>query len=161
MSTKFAKRCWLGVHLDSIRGGLTFPHFPFLTSFLNHFQILRAQLSPIAQHILACFSVICARHKVTLSLNLFRFLFTFQINQSGHSQGIVNIKSWGSTCCIESMPDNNKGWKGRCFVVKLDKPFPNKNIWGKTVPQCPPPWSTPTLREMTMKIDVKGYIYHI
>lgn len=71
---------WLGVHLDSIWGGLTIPLSPFLITFLNYFHILPTQISPNDHQILAYFPRICTCHVVEPTMALFCYIFMFQVN---------------------------------------------------------------------------------
>lgn len=131
---------------------------PFLTTFLNHFKILPAMISPYGHCILACFLQICARHQVELTMGLFWYLFMFQVNQKGNARGIINIKAWDKTCCIKNLLGNNKGWKGRFFAVYLEDPLLINNIWREIVEDFKrPPLIGGKMKDVMRQIDTEGY----
>lgn len=148
---------WIGVYYDSVKAGLRFPLMDFIVAFCKFYGVLPAQITPNAHRILACVPQICRRHRLPSSIKLFNFLYTVKLGGKKTGGDYVMVQCRQSVGKIDGLPDNNKGWKGKFFKVRLDDAFPFDRVWLSQVCKCKQPAETSGLKEAFRWIGSESY----
>ena len=82
---------WIAIHLDSLQHGLRLPFNLFVLDFLRDEMMVPAQLHPHGWAILAGFFVLCHRHGVEPSCDLFRVFY--RVRQSPNETEFFSFQS--------------------------------------------------------------------
>ncbi|KAL2471814.1 Uncharacterized protein Adt_39950 [Abeliophyllum distichum] len=140
----------VAVYQDSLKAGLRFPLHPFLVEFFCTFSISPGQLVPNALRMLNYYLLVCVRHGVDPSVDVFRVLFEMKLLDRYDCYIVFSHRDRGLPTHdhfkIPNCPSSNSGWKNRFFFVKsVAGSFPFPLDWG--VPPLEEFNSTPILSE--------------
>ncbi|KAL2499949.1 Uncharacterized protein Adt_25499 [Abeliophyllum distichum] len=138
------------IYQDSLKAGLRFPLHPFLVEFFCTFNLSPGQLVPNALRMLNYYLLVCLRHGVEPSVNVFRLLFEMKLLDRYDCYVVFSHRDRGLPTHdhfkIPNCPSSNSGWKNRYFFVKpVAGNFPFPLDWG--VPPLEEFNSTPILSE--------------
>ncbi|KAL2486724.1 Uncharacterized protein Adt_31480 [Abeliophyllum distichum] len=140
----------VAIYQDSLKAGLRFPLHPFLVEFFCTFSISPGQLVPNALRMLNYYLLVCVRHGVDPSVDVFRVLFEMKLLNRYDCYIVFSHRDRGPPTHdhfkIPNCPSSNSGWKNRFFFVKpVAGSFPFPLDWG--VPPLEEFNSTPILSE--------------
>ncbi|KAL2532438.1 Uncharacterized protein Adt_05789 [Abeliophyllum distichum] len=138
------------IYQDSLKAGLRFPLHPFLVEFFCTFNLSPGQLVPNALRMLNYYLLVCVRHDVEPSVDVFRLLFEMKLLDRYDCYVVFSHRDRGLPSHdhfkIPNCPSSNSGWKNRYFFVKpVAGNFPFPLDWG--VPHLEEFNSTPILSE--------------
>ncbi|KAL2484630.1 Uncharacterized protein Adt_29386 [Abeliophyllum distichum] len=140
----------VAIYQDSLKAGLRFPLHPFLVEFFCTFSLSPGQLVPNALRMLNYYLLVCVRHGMDPSVNVFRVLFEMKLLDRYDCYIVFSHRDRGLPTHdhfkIPNCPSSNSGWKNRFFFVKpVAGSFPFPLDWG--VPPLEEFNSTPILSE--------------
>ncbi|KAL2524381.1 Uncharacterized protein Adt_09435 [Abeliophyllum distichum] len=138
------------IYQDSLKAGLRFPLHPFLVEFFCTFNLSPGQLVPNALRMLNYYLLVCLRHGIEPSVDVFRLLFEMKLLDRYDCYVVFSHRDRGLPSHdhfkIPNCPSSNNGWKNRYFFVKpVAGNFPFPLDWG--VPPMEKFNSTPILSE--------------
>lgn len=149
----------IGVHVDSLKGGLRFPLDPFFVKFVNYYGIVPGQIAPDGHRILACFQQICRRHHVPCTVELFNFLHLVKPMGKNNGSDFIMIQSPGVIGKISDLPDNHRRWRNKFLRVRLDDEPPFTNVWSEQMRKCVSPRETSLIRTAMQRISSESYTW--
>ncbi|KAL2512954.1 hypothetical protein Adt_18554 [Abeliophyllum distichum] len=140
----------VAIYQDSLKAGLRFPLHPFLIEFFCTFNLSPGQLVPNALRMMNYYFLVCIRHDIEPSVDVFRLLFEMKPLDRYDCYVVFSHRDRGVPAHehfkIPNCPTSNSGWKSRYFFVKpVDEEFNFPLNWG--IPPFEDFNSTPILTE--------------